>query len=346
MNENNVIVMVRAESIKLGDRLFKALDEEVMTELMTSIKMSGVFSPLLVEKEQDGIYTLLAGFNRLDAIKRLGITEVPCEIITANNRVAATFDTDLIRRDLSCDEKVEMKKIRVEYERKNRERMEQSLIPAYQGFTKYLSDDTLQYFCSIPAAEQQLFFNAIPEKIVADPVELEKLEKQVQEGDKEIKELREFKTKIEKEKKTFEDYKKKYDELQSTKQNEVDKLVDIKKKELEEVYKDADENVRVAYETAKEEVENILNKEVEEQRVLAVNMSMEVAKRNVEIKAMQEKIDKFEDVKKGIQKEKVKLQNKIDQQKNIVAAVSNPQTIVSRCKLIVMDADHIRNTII
>ena len=35
MNENNVIVMVRAESIKLGDRLFKALDEEVMTELMT-----------------------------------------------------------------------------------------------------------------------------------------------------------------------------------------------------------------------------------------------------------------------------------------------------------------------
>ena len=47
-----------------------------------------------------------------------------------------------------------------------------------------------------------------------------------------------------------------------------------------------------------------------------------------------------------IEKEKVKLQNKVDQQKNIVAAVSNPQTIVNRCKLIGMDADQIRNTII
>ncbi|MCX5814956.1 MAG: ParB N-terminal domain-containing protein [Proteobacteria bacterium] len=345
MTENNAIVMVRTESIKPGDRLFRALDEEVVKELMVSIRTSGIFSPLLVEKGEDG-FTLLSGFNRLDAIKRLGLTEVPCEIVTANNRVAAIFDTDLIRRDLDHGERVEMRKIKEDYKKKNRERMEQSLIPAYQGFAQYLNDTTLQHICNIPVAEQQLFFNAIPQKVIADKVELKKLEKQVLEGDEEIKELREFKTKIEMEKKTFEDYKEKYEALQKTKQKDLEILVDAKKKEMEEEYRDADDNIRIAYENAKEESEKTLNEEIETQRVLAVNMSLEVDKRNAIIKAMQEQIDKSDNVKKSIEKEKVKLQNKINQQKNIVAAVSNPQTIVNRCKLIGMDADHIRNTII
>ena len=139
---------------------------------------------------------------------------------------------------------------------------------------------------------------------------------------------------------------KKYENLQKTKQKDLDILVDIKKKEMEEEYRDADENIRMAFENAKKEVEDALNKEIKEQKDLAISMSKKVDKKNIEIATLQEKIDKFDDENKSKEKQAVKLQNKIDQQRNIVAAVSNPQTIVHRCKLIVMDADHVRNTII
>ena len=129
MSDNNAIVMVPTGRIQPGARLFRALNEEVMTELMTSIRKNGILQALLVEKEQDGGYTLLAGFNRLDAARRLDLAEVPCRTVTANEKVAAIFDTDLIRRDLGLDEKEKMKGIKDKYEKENRKHMEQYLIP-------------------------------------------------------------------------------------------------------------------------------------------------------------------------------------------------------------------------
>jgi ParB-like chromosome segregation protein Spo0J len=345
MSDDNAIVMVPTGRIQPGARLFRPLNDEEMTELMGSIKNSGILQALLVEKGQEGVYTLLAGFNRLDAARRLNIAEVPCRIIPAYEKVAAIFDTDLIRRNLDLDEKKKMKEIKHEYEKENRDHMVQNLIAEYKNIAHYLNENTLQYLCNIPAEEQKRIYNAMPIKIIEDTERVDALEKQLLNSDNEVQALREFKAKTEKELKSYEDYKKNYEMLQQTKQEELEKLVDGKRKQLEEEYKNADENIRIAYEKAREEIEKNLKKEIEAAQVHSQRMSLEVNKKNIEISNMKEKMEKFDKTKKDIEIEKNVLKNKVKLMENIVSVVACPKTVADRCKIIVTEADQIRNTI-
>lgn len=345
MSDNSAIVMVPTGRIQPGARLFRALNNEEMTELMGSIKNNGILQALLVEKGQEGGYILLAGFNRFDAARRLDLAEVPCRIVTANEKVAAIFDTDLIRRNLDLDEKKKMKEIKYEYEKENRDRMEQYLIPEYKNIAHYLNENTLQYLCNIPAEEQKHIYNAIPTKVIENTERVDALEKQLLNSDNEIQALHEFKAKTEKELKSYEDYKKNYETLQQAKQKELEKLVDEKRKQLEEEYKDADENIRIAYEKAREEIEKNLKKEIQAVQAHSQRMSLEVNKKNMEISTMKEEMAKFDKTKKDIEIEKNVLKNKVKLMENIVSAVACPKTVADRCKIIVTEADQIRNTI-
>ncbi|MCX5811311.1 MAG: ParB N-terminal domain-containing protein [Proteobacteria bacterium] len=345
MSDNSAIVMVSTGRIQPGARLFRALNNEEMTELMGSIKNNGILQALLVEKGQDGGYTLLAGFNRLDAAKRLDLAEVPCRIVTANEKVAAIFDTDLIRRNLDLDEKTKMRKKRDEYKKENRNSMAQHLIAEFKNITPYLNENTLQYLCDIPTEEQKRIYNAMPIKIIEDTEKLTQMEKQLQESEKENQRLRDFKAKSEKELKSYEDYKKNYEVLQQTRQKELEKLVDEKRKQLEEEYKDADDKIRIAYEKAKEEVEKNLKDDIESAQAHSQRMSVEVGKKNEEIKILQDEIKKFDQTKNDGEIEKNKLKNRLKLLDNIVSAVASPASVADRCKIIVTEADQVRNTI-
>ena len=55
----------------------KDFDEAELEELAESIKQQGIIQPLLVELDEDGTYTIVAGERRFRAARMAGLSEVP-----------------------------------------------------------------------------------------------------------------------------------------------------------------------------------------------------------------------------------------------------------------------------
>ncbi|MBP3280140.1 MAG: ParB/RepB/Spo0J family partition protein, partial [Butyrivibrio sp.] len=54
------------------DHPFKVLDDEKMDELVDSIKMNGVLTPVIVRPAEGETYEMISGHRRLHAAKRAG----------------------------------------------------------------------------------------------------------------------------------------------------------------------------------------------------------------------------------------------------------------------------------
>lgn len=55
----------------------KAFDENAMNDLANSIREHGIISPLVVNKNKDGTYMIIAGERRYRAAMKAGLTKVP-----------------------------------------------------------------------------------------------------------------------------------------------------------------------------------------------------------------------------------------------------------------------------
>lgn len=63
----------------------KEFDEEKITELADSIRLHGVFTPILIKKGVKG-YDLIAGERRLRASKEAGLKEIPAILVDFNDK--------------------------------------------------------------------------------------------------------------------------------------------------------------------------------------------------------------------------------------------------------------------
>lgn len=81
-------------------------DVDHITELAMSILKHGLLNPITVTPLEDGKYQLQAGFHRLQAVERLGKTEISAHIREENTGSTKTiaFVENLIRRDMSLQE--------------------------------------------------------------------------------------------------------------------------------------------------------------------------------------------------------------------------------------------------
>ena len=88
----------------------RTFDEDAITELAASIRISGLIQPLAVRKTIRGEYELIAGERRLRACRELNMETVPCVVLRpADEKQAAmlTLIENVQRRDLSCFEEAE-----------------------------------------------------------------------------------------------------------------------------------------------------------------------------------------------------------------------------------------------
>lgn len=78
-------------------------DEEGLAELAESIKLHGMIQPITVRKLESGYYQIIAGERRWRAARMAGLTEVPVNIIQADDRLAAELALveNLQRADLN-----------------------------------------------------------------------------------------------------------------------------------------------------------------------------------------------------------------------------------------------------
>ena len=80
----------------------KYFDPEAIAQLAESIRQYGVLNPLTVRRLPGGAYELVAGERRLRAARVAGLSEVPCLVISADERdsSAIALVENLQRRDL------------------------------------------------------------------------------------------------------------------------------------------------------------------------------------------------------------------------------------------------------
>ena len=102
-NSNNKVVMI--EENKLEDypnQPFKLYDDDKKKEMMKSIRINGIMQPLIVRPIKEGKYQILAGHNRRNCAREVGLTKLPCiikENLTDDEAKIYLIDTNLCTRD-------------------------------------------------------------------------------------------------------------------------------------------------------------------------------------------------------------------------------------------------------
>ena len=85
------------------DQPRKNFDEEALNQLAESIKSNGVLQPIIVVKQDNGFYSIVAGERRWRASKIAGLKEIPVIILEADDKTIAEIALieNLQREDLN-----------------------------------------------------------------------------------------------------------------------------------------------------------------------------------------------------------------------------------------------------
>ena len=94
---------------------FRVIDDEAMDHLKESIKINGIFYPLIVRADGHGKYEVLSGHRRLYAAKDIGLEKVPCLIADVDDATADIImvDTNLHREEILPSEKARSYDLRI-----------------------------------------------------------------------------------------------------------------------------------------------------------------------------------------------------------------------------------------
>lgn len=86
---------------------FKVVDDEKMDDLVESIKINGVLTPVLVRPDDEGTYEMISGHRRLHAAKRAGLVVIPAIIkpMTNDDAVIAMVDSNVQREEILPSER-------------------------------------------------------------------------------------------------------------------------------------------------------------------------------------------------------------------------------------------------
>ena len=95
---------------------FKVIENDELKALEESINTSGVLSPVIVRKKDDGRYEMISGHRRKFACNKLGIDKIPCLVKDLTDDEATIFmvDSNLQREKLLPSEKAFAYKMKME----------------------------------------------------------------------------------------------------------------------------------------------------------------------------------------------------------------------------------------
>ena len=106
-NEESAMDLEIAKIRPFKDHPFKVLDDEKMQDLIESIRINGILSPVLVRPIGDDAYEMVSGHRRMHAAMMLGMDTVPAIIreMTDDEAVVKMVDANIQREELLPSEK-------------------------------------------------------------------------------------------------------------------------------------------------------------------------------------------------------------------------------------------------
>lgn len=121
---------------------FKVLDDEKMQNLIESVKLSGVLTPVLLRVDSNDEYEMISGHRRLHAAKMAGLTTIPAIVreLSDDDAVIAMVDANIQREELLPSEKAFAYRMKLEAMKRQGSRTDLTLS---QNETKSRSDEVL-----------------------------------------------------------------------------------------------------------------------------------------------------------------------------------------------------------
>lgn len=106
-NEESAMDLEIAKIRPFKDHPFKVLDDEKMHDLIESIRINGILSPVLVRPIGNDTYEMVSGHRRMHAAMMLGMDTVPAIIreMTDDEAVVKMVDANIQREELLPSEK-------------------------------------------------------------------------------------------------------------------------------------------------------------------------------------------------------------------------------------------------
>ena len=95
---------------------FMVLEDEKMEELIDSIKICGILTPVIVRKDKDDLYQMISGHRRLYAAKKAGLEMIPAIVkeMSDDDAIIYMVDSNLQREEILPSEKALSYKMRYE----------------------------------------------------------------------------------------------------------------------------------------------------------------------------------------------------------------------------------------
>ena len=103
--------LIEVTKIKQGKNIRSECDAEI-SELADSIEKQGLINPILVQKLFDGSYEVVAGHRRFEAVKRIGLPYIECNILeddlSEKEIILTQIAENVQRKNMSAFELVEV----------------------------------------------------------------------------------------------------------------------------------------------------------------------------------------------------------------------------------------------
>ena len=115
---------------------FKVLDDEKMSDLVESIRVNGILSPVLVRPDGEDSYEMISGHRRMHAAKIVGLTMIPAIVREMSDDEAVIYmvDSNIQREELLPSEKAFAFKMKLDAMKRQGKRTD---LTSDQNFQKF-----------------------------------------------------------------------------------------------------------------------------------------------------------------------------------------------------------------
>ena len=107
VNEESAMEIELSKIHPFKNHPFKVLDDEKMQDLVESVKINGVLTPVLLRMDENEDYEMVSGHRRMHAAQLAGLTTIPAIVreLSDDDAIVAMVDANIQREELLPSEK-------------------------------------------------------------------------------------------------------------------------------------------------------------------------------------------------------------------------------------------------
>ena len=147
VNEESAMEIEISKIHPFKNHPFKVLDDEKMQDLVESVRINGVLTPVLLRMDDNEEYEMVSGHRRMHAAQLAGLTTIPAIVreLSDDDAIVAMVDANIQREELLPSEKAFAYKMKQEAMKHQGSRTDLTLgqnVPKFKRTTEAIADGT------------------------------------------------------------------------------------------------------------------------------------------------------------------------------------------------------------